>query len=889
MAPQNAAMRAIFQRLTRCPNCALAATGISFAAAIVVLFLVDLQSRHRDAVAAATQSARNFAEVLAEHTARTFEGVDRALGEAALIHRSNGPDPSVAVRDALRHLQQTSPLIVGICWTDAAGDVLAHSYERDPPRRNIADMPHFMVQRNKGDGNLFIGAPFRSVATGEWRTAASRGLRNADGSFVGVVMAVLDQSHFAGIYRSIHLGKNGSVLLLHRDGMVLAREPVVASAIGKSFADGPLLTRYLPQAQSGSFESTSVVDGAERIAGYKAVPNLPLVVVVTYHRADVLEHWHRHLYTFGPIVAALVVIILIGTAMLARQANILAGKTRELESANARFKVAIDNMSQGLAMFDGDSRIIVSNERYATMYGLSPDDVKPGTAVSEIYERRIKKGIFAGPSPDRYQPKRAKSANVASDWIDELSDGRSILISHQPMAEGGWVTTHEDITERRRGEARIAFMAHYDPLTGLANRAFFLEKIEEAGARLRRWGEPFTVFMLDLDRFKGVNDSLGHAAGDALLKETAMRLKSALRETDVVARLGGDEFAIIQSGEIKQREGAIGLANRILRAITEPYDINGTEVCIGTSIGVALAPQDGLDAGDLMKKADLALYETKSEGRDGFRLYHPRMIEKAQTRHHLEKDLREAISRKEFELHYQPIIDVATRRPIGVEALVRWRHPQDGLLPPIRFIPLAEETGLIVPLGEWVLRKACADAATWPPHIKVAVNLSAVQFKKSDLLNVVLGALRESGLAPGRLELEITETVLLESEINLLDMMRQLKNLGVTIALDDFGTGYSSLSYLAMYPIDKIKIDKSFTQGLTRRPECAAIVSSVTTLGYGLDITTAAEGVETEQQFRLLHAAGVNVVQGYLFGRPCPISELDFDRVGDDRRAESAA
>jgi diguanylate cyclase (GGDEF)-like protein len=876
------------QKLTRCPNCLLAAIGVFFAVAIMVLFLADLESRHRDAVATAMQSARNYAEVLAEHTARTFEGVDRALGEAELIRLGNA-DQSVAVHDALRHLQQTSPLILGICWTDAAGNVLVHSYERDPPRRNIADMPHFAAQRTSGDARLFVGPPFRSVVTGEWRTAASRGLKNPDGSFAGVVMAVLDPSHFAGIYRSIHLGRNGSVLLLHRDGLILAREPVVESAIGRSLADGPVLTRYLPKAQGGSFESTSVVDGAERLVGYKAVPDLPLVVVVSYHRGDVLERWHRHLYVFGPIVATLVAIILLGTVMLARQANTLAGKTREIESANTRFKVAIDNMSQGLAMFDRERRIIVSNERYATMYGLSPGDVKPGTPVSEIYERRIAKGIFAGSSPDRYQPRQWKNVEVASDWVDELSDGRSILISHQPMAEGGWVTTHEDITERRRGEARIAFMAHYDPLTGLANRAFFLEKIEEAGARLRRRGEVFTVFMLDLDRFKDVNDSLGHPAGDALLKEAAVRLRSALRETAVVARLGGDEFAIIQGGEINQGEGAIGLADRIIRAITEPFDINASKVCIGTSIGIALAPQDGLDAGDLMKKADLALYETKSEGRDGFRLYHPRMIEKAQTRHHLEKDLREAISREQFELHYQPFVDVGTRRPMGVEALVRWRHPQDGLLPPARFIPLAEETGLIVPLGEWVLRKACADATAWPPHIKVAVNLSAVQFKKCNLLDVVLRALEETGLPPGRLELEITETVLLESEVNLLDMIRQLKHLGVSIALDDFGTGYSSLSYLAMFPIDKIKIDKSFTQGLTRRSEYAAIVSSVTTLGYGLDITTAAEGVETEQQFRLLHAAGVNVVQGYLFGRPCPLAELDFDRLGAERPAESAA
>jgi diguanylate cyclase (GGDEF)-like protein len=882
-----ASIRALLQKLPRCPHCVLAAIGVFFAVTIVVLFLADLESRHRDAVASAAQSARNFAEVLAEHTARTFEGVDRALGEAELIRRS-GIGQSGAV-EALRHLRQTSPLIVAIFWTDASGDVVAHSYERDLPRPNVADMPHFRVHQSNNDGRLFVGPPFRSAATGEWRTAASRALRNSDGTFAGVVMAVLDQSHFADIYRSIHLGRDGSVLLLHRGGMILAREPPVEGAIGRSLADGPVLTHYLPQAERGSFEATSVVDGADRIVGYKAVPNLPLVVVVTYLRADVLEHWYRHLYTFGPIVAALVAIILLGTGMLARQANTLARKSGELQSANTRFKVAIDNMSQGLAMFDGDRRIIVSNEKYAAMYGLSPDDVKPGTPVSEIYRRRIAKGIFAGPSAELYQPKRHKNVEVASDWVDELSDGRSIWISHQPMAEGGWVTTHEDITERRRGEARIAFMAHYDPLTGLANRAFFLEKIEEAGARLRRWGEPFTVFMLDLDRFKNVNDSLGHAAGDALLKETAVRLKSALRETDVVARLGGDEFAIIQGGEINQAEGAIGLASRLIHALTEPFEINASKVCIGTSIGIALAPQDGLDAGDLMKKADLALYEAKSDGRDGSRLYHPRMIEKAQTRHHLEKDLREAISLQQFELHYQQIIDVGTRQPIGVEALVRWRHPQDGLLPPTRFIPLAEETGLIVPLGEWVLRKACADATAWPAHIKVAVNLSAVQFKKCNLPEVVLRALEESGLPAGRLELEITETVMLESEVNLLDMIRQLKNLGVSIALDDFGTGYSSLSYLAMFPIDKIKIDKSFTQGLTRRSECAAIVSSVTTLGYGLDITTAAEGVETEQQFRLLHAAGVNVVQGYLFGRPCPLSELDFDRCGDARPAETAA
>jgi diguanylate cyclase (GGDEF)-like protein len=418
-------------------------------------------------------------------------------------------------------------------------------------------------------------------------------------------------------------------------------------------------------------------------------------------------------------------------------------------------------------------------------------------------------------------------------------------------------------------------MAHHDLLTGLSNRALFMEKIEEAGARLRRRGETFTVFMLDLDRFKYVNDSLGHPEGDALLKETARRLKAALRETDVLARLGGDEFAILQTGEANQREDAIVLARRIIDVITEPYDINGNKVAIGTSIGVAMAPVDGIEPSELMKKADLALYRMKSEGRNGYRFFDAQMTADAVALHQLEHDLREAMQRNELEVHYQPVVDGKTRQPVGAEALVRWRHPKKGFIPPDKFIPLAEETGLIVQLGEWVLQTACAEAAKWPAPLKIAVNLSAVQFKKSNLLDVVMCVLVETGLPPERLELEITESMLIENDINISDVIRKLKNLGVSIALDDFGTGYSSLSYLTKFPFDKIKIDKSFTQNLIKRVECRAIVSSVHALGHGLDILTTAEGVETEQQFEMLRAAGINLVQGYLFGRPCRASDLD--------------
>jgi diguanylate cyclase (GGDEF)-like protein len=443
------------------------------------------------------------------------------------------------------------------------------------------------------------------------------------------------------------------------------------------------------------------------------------------------------------------------------------------------------------------------------------------------------------------------------------------------------VTTHEDVTDRQRVEAKIAFMARHDLLTGLANRAFFLEKLDEAVARLRRTREGLAVFMLDLDQFKDVNDSLGHPAGDALLRETARRLKASLRETDTLGRLGGDEFAIIQTQIAEPREAAIALAHRIIDAIGESYNIEGNRVNVTTSIGIATAPQDGSDHNELMKKADLALYSAKTKGRNGYRFFDAEMAAGLNTRQQLENELRNALLRHELELHYQLIIDVNTQMPHGAEALLRWRHPQRGLLSADQFIPLAEETGLIIPLGEWVLQKACTDAAAWPAHIKPAVNLSPVQFRKYNLLDVILSALVESGLAPDRLEVEVTEQLLLEDQAEHLAALHQLRNIGVSIVLDNFGTGHSSLSCLTMFSFDRVKIDEFLVHNLTKRAECAPIISSVVALADGLNIMTVAEGVETKQQFEILRASRVNFVQGFLFGRPCPAPELEFCRVHD--------
>jgi diguanylate cyclase (GGDEF)-like protein len=422
---------------------------------------------------------------------------------------------------------------------------------------------------------------------------------------------------------------------------------------------------------------------------------------------------------------------------------------------------------------------------------------------------------------------------------------------------------------------RVLELAQTDILTGLPNRAFFLEQLKDAGSYERGKRSMFAILMLDLDRFKNVNDSLGHAAGDALLRQVALRLRSTLRPDDVLARLGGDEFAMIQAGCNDQRASSIDLAGRISKLIAEPFQLPGHRVEIGTSIGIAIAPEHGSDQEQLLKKADLALYRSKSAGRNCFTLYDAAMSAELEARNMLEGDLRDAIARCLFELHYQPFFDVQTGRRRGVEALVRWRHPIRGLIPPDQFIPLAEETGLIVALGEWIIRQACDDATSWPDDAKVSVNLSPVQFKQAELFDVVESALQQSGLQPERLEIEITESVLLERAAENYAFMERLKGIGVSLALDDFGTGYSSLSCLTTFPFDKIKIDKSFMGSLSMHHKSSAIISSIVTLARGLNMSVTAEGVETREQLEGLRTLGVNFAQGYLLGRPMPIGELE--------------
>ena len=437
------------------------------------------------------------------------------------------------------------------------------------------------------------------------------------------------------------------------------------------------------------------------------------------------------------------------------------------------------------------------------------------------------------------------------------------------MAGGGFVATHADVTEQRRSEAKIAHMALHDALTGLPNRALLNERLDHALSS----GDMVATHILDLDHFKQINDTLGHLVGDKLLQLAAERLKELVRNPDTIARMGGDEFAIVQAS-VTSAADATALAQRIIAVISEPYIIDGHQVLSGTSIGIAVAPADGTGADQLIKNADLALYRAKADGRGTFHFFEPGMDAQMQERRALENDMRTALIEGQFDLHYQPVVNIASGEICGCEALIRWRHPETGMVAPGTFIPLAEETGLIVPIGEWVIRQACMTAAQWPENLKIAVNLSPAQMRSAGLLQMIVNALSASGLAPDRLELEITETVLLSDSETTLAVLRRLHELGVRIAMDDFGTGYSSLSYLQKFPFNKIKIDRSFICNIEDNASSQSIVRAVAALASGLGATATAEGVETQAQLDAIRSEGCAEMQGYLFSRPIPADEV---------------
>jgi diguanylate cyclase (GGDEF)-like protein len=645
-----------------------------------------------------------------------------------------------------------------------------------------------------------------------------------------------------------------------------ARQDAINGIVqGRSMISGSVLITILAALLFGLFFSRRIGNPLRRLTDHVAEIRqsgelTPLSDSAVAGRADEIGMLAR---SFNLLVAELAD---------ARQ-RLIAWSEAEVRKQYERLNAAINNMPQGLCMFDADLKLIICNDRYAEIYALPAKHTVAGTSLRSILEDHVATGTCPEHTDD-YVQKRLAAVGQRKPYyfVNELRDGHAIAVSFQPMADGGSVTTHEDITERRQAEARIAYMAHHDSLTDLPNRVRFREQMVKALHRVER-GETLAVLCLDLDDFKAVNDTLGHPIGDALLQAASDRLRTCVRTTDIVARLGGDEFAIVQTG-VEQPVDSTALATRLIKAMSEPFEIEGHQLVVGASIGIAIAPNDGSDPDRLMKNADMALYRAKEDGRGIYRFFEPEMDAKMQIRRALELDLRKALALEEFEVFYQPLIMLETGEISGFEALLRWRHPQRGLVSPADFIPLAEEIGLIGPIGTWVLKQACIEAASWPLNVKIAVNVSPVQFKNCTVVLDVIAALGASGLSPHRLELEITEAVLLQDTDGTVSTLNQLRALGVRISMDDFGTGYSSLGYLRKFPFDKIKIDRSFIRDLSDKPDSVAIVRAVTGLSSALGISTTAEGVETQEQLQQLRDEGCTEVQGYLFSEAKPARDV---------------
>ena len=544
-----------------------------------------------------------------------------------------------------------------------------------------------------------------------------------------------------------------------------------------------------------------------------------------------------------------------------------------LDTENRYLRETLDNLIQGVLMFDGDRNIVVCNRRYLQMYGLSQDIVGPGCSLRELLEYRKASGSLAM-DIDAYLQRIDEliETGETSEMLVDTGDGRSIHVVTQPLPNGGWVTTHEDITRQKEAEARIEHMAHHDALTGLPNRVLFQAQLEHALRWRGREGR-VSVLFIDLDNFKNINDTLGHQVGDALLKTVASRLEECVRSGDLVARLGGDEFVIVQT-ELDDPTDAANLATRVREAILDSCEIANHNIVVDASIGIALSPEDGTEPDGLIKNADLALFGAKASGRGTYRFFEQAMDQRMLERHELELELRKALVNGEFEVHFQPLVNLTTDRIVCCEALLRWTHPVRGDIPPDNFIHLAEETGLITRIGDWVIRTACHEAVKWPEDVTLAINISPMQFRSQNLIDVVMQSLASSGLSPQRLELEITEAILLENTDATLATLDQFHRLGVRIAMDDFGTGYSSLSYLQKFPFDKIKIDGSFIQGLSDSEESAAIVRAVSGLATSFRMTTTAEGVETDEQLRIVRELGCTEMQGHLFSEACNAKDL---------------
>jgi diguanylate cyclase (GGDEF)-like protein len=838
---------------------------VVFCGAILILAIAVgtgfMISNFRDrAVAATERQLENTVQLLTRHFDRQledFEAIQRSVA-VEIQRRIHLPEQfqllsTEAFHDYLRTKVSETSDFAGVNIFDADG-VFINSSEKWPvPPINLSDRHYFQKLKNSSmDGPVLIELVESRVSKGR-TVVVARKISSPSGQFLGLVTRSIPPDVFEKFFSSVVL-KNGAINLLGEDGTMIARYPHVEAAIGKNFSNSAPFARTQTTARFVTTHVVSPVDGQERLAAGGRLALYPVTIISSQPVSTALADWREQtrILLWAAFATAGIIFLMLWFV------------THHLRKQHRRLDIAVNHMTQALLLFDKTERLVICNRRYLEMFGLSPDTIKPGCPLRDLIQLRKETGSFSG-GVDEYCSvirEACKNGEVSQNLV-HTPDGRWMQVVNRPLAEGGWVSTIEDVTEQRRSEELTVRLAHYDTLTNLPNRALFLKKLEE---EVRQCDESnqLAVLFLDTDEFKTVNDSLGHHVGDELLRSMAQSLQACLGANDFVARLGGDEFAVLAPG-VKGREDVLLLVHRIYEAIRHPHDCAGHQLTVDSSIGVAMAPADGSCSDQILQNADLAMYEAKSSGRRTCRFFEAGMEKKARDRQLLETELRKAIAAKQIEVYYQPIVDLHDNRIVGCEALARWNHPERGFVSPADFIPIAEQSGLIDELGEYVLRSACEEAAAWPSYIKLAVNISPIQFKSGLLALKVVSALSESGLSPQRLELEITEAVLIGDDEAALKILHELRVTGVRVALDDFGTGYSSLSYLQRFPFDKIKIDRSFVSSLTQKGGSSGIVRAVVAMASEHHMVTTAEGVETEEQRIALRNLQCAEMQGFLF------------------------
>ncbi len=786
----------------------------------------------------------------------------------------------VATYQLLRERQRRLSQIAVIALADKSGNLVSSTNSWPVPRTNISDREHFQYIKNNNDRTVYISSPVIDRVTGLPTIFFSRRVNGANHEFLGMVSVGVRLSYFELVYKSIESLRALSLLFLRSDGSVILRYPDRQEHHAKKVPAASYWYRLVSQG-SGHYRSSNYFGRGPSLVALHTLANYPLVVNIAVSESAALATWRLQaiILGFGTVLLLLCAAFLLRSLSsqfrrLATAGEMLAKKTEELRRSMLTIDAALNNISQGIVMFDSSARILVSNQRYTEMYGLSSEAVRPGRTLRELLNLRVATGTFC---PDEIEQNISNQTTAVSHGsifkrIAYLRDGRIISIVNHPMEGGGWVASHEDITEAKRAEERLACEAYVDTLTDLPNRKAFYEQLEQALDGVAQ-GRRLALLYLDLDRLKRVNDTLGHLTGDALLKSVADRLRECVRDIGWVARLSGDEFAIVHSMFDQPKDVEL-LAERIIEAIREPFDIDGHEISASVSVGIAIAPTDATETNELLKAADIALYEAKNIGRGAYCLFEPQLQERIQKQAQLEQELQQAFVSGEFELFYQPVASLANNKIVSFEALLRWNHPRRGIVSPAEFIPIAEETGLIVPLGEWVLRTACAEAARWPADIQVAVNLSAAQLSNKNLANVIVGAVAAAGIPPCKLELELTESVLIQNTPTNEAKLKSLHELGIQFAVDDFGTGYSSLSYLLSFPFHRIKIDRKFITALADHENSRAIVRAIGDLAQNLNMRVTAEGIETERQLQQVRKLGCTEIQGYLLSRPRPAAEV---------------